>query len=117
MLTTEPVKEKAFLHSGEIAWQQAGDGITRKILSYDDQLMLVCVRFEKGAIGMPHNHHHRQVCYVESGRFEVTINGDTKTLQQGDSFFVAPGLMHGVVALESGSLIDVFSPAREDFIL
>lgn len=77
--------------------------------------MLVLVRFEKGAVGTPHHHIHRQVSYVESGSFEVTIDGNTKVLRQGDSFYVAPDLEHGVVALEDGSLLDIFTPAREEF--
>jgi quercetin dioxygenase-like cupin family protein len=37
-------------------------------------------------------------------------------LRAGDSFFVASGLLHGVEALEAGTLVDVFTPAREDFL-
>lgn len=109
-------KEEAFIASGEVEWEQLGGGVERKFLGYDDQLMMVLVRFEKGAIGNLHHHIHRQVTYVASGKFEVTINDNKKVLQQGDSFFVAPGLVHGVVALEAGSLVDVFTPAREDFL-
>ena len=71
---------------------------------------------KKNAVGALHHHPHRQVSYVESGRFEVTINGEKKMLKQGDCFFVAPEAMHGVVALEDGILVDVFTPAREDFL-
>lgn len=107
--------EKAFIQAGEIAWEPAGHGIQRKILGHDHKLMLVLVRFEKGAVGTPHHHIHRQVSYVESGSFEVPIDGNTKVLRQGDSFFVAPDLEHGVVALEDGSLPDIFTPVREEF--
>jgi quercetin dioxygenase-like cupin family protein len=78
--------------------------------------MMVHIRFEKGAVGSPHHHIHRQVSYIESGRFEVTIDGKKSILKQGDCFFVLPNLEHGVVALEKGSLLDVFAPARMDFI-
>ncbi|MBD0353501.1 MAG: cupin domain-containing protein [Flavisolibacter sp.] len=116
MSVKESIKGEPFVQAGEIAWDPVGDGVERKILGHDDQLMLVCVRFEKGAVGTLHHHIHRQVSYVESGSFEVTINGETKILHQGDTFFVAPDLVHGVVALEKGILIDIFTPAREDFM-
>ncbi len=116
MAVKESTRGKSFIHSDEMEWEQLGDGVERKILGYDDQLMMAVVRFEKGAIGSLHHHVHRQVCYVESGRFEVTIDGNKQILQQGDSYFVAPDLVHGVVALEAGTLIDVFTPAREDFV-
>jgi quercetin dioxygenase-like cupin family protein len=116
MPVKESIKEKPFISSGEIDWETLDGGVERKILGYDDEVMMVHVRFEKGAIGSLHHHIHRQVSFVESGRFEVIIDGEKKILEKGDSFFVAPNLVHGVVALEAGSLIDVFTPARQDFI-
>lgn len=107
---------KFFVLSGEKQWEQLGGGVERKILGSDDHLMMVIVRFEKGAVGSLHHHRHRQVSFVASGKFEVTIDGSKKVLKQGDSFFVAPNLMHGVFAVEAGTLVDVFTPAREDFL-
>ena len=107
---------KAFITSENIQWESVADGIERKILGYDGQVMMVLVRFEQGAIGTLHHLVHRQVSYVESGCFEVTIDGKKSILQQGDCYFVAPDLVHGVVALEKGTLVDVFTPARADFL-
>jgi quercetin dioxygenase-like cupin family protein len=77
--------------------------------------MLVHVRFEKGGIGKLHHHFHRQVSFIESGSFEVSINNNKKILRQGDSYIVSPNEIHSVIALESGAIIDVFTPAREEF--
>ena len=107
---------KAFINSENIKWETVGNGIERKILGYDDQVMMVYIHFEKGAVGSLHHHFHRQISYVESGSFEVTIDGNKHILKQGDCFFVAPDLVHGVVALEKSSLVDVFTPARMDFL-
>jgi quercetin dioxygenase-like cupin family protein len=116
MLAKESMKSEAFITSSEIAWEKVDKGIERKILGYDDEVMMVCIRFEKGAIGNLHHHVHRQITYVQAGSFEVTINNNKKVLKQGDCFFVAPNLVHGVVALESGTLVDIFTPARQDFL-
>ena len=107
---------ETFLVAADKQWEQLGGGMERKILGYDDQLMMVAIRFEKGAIGSLHRHVHRQVSYVASGKFEVTIEGDKKILREGDCFFIAPDREHGVVALEAGSLIDIFTPARKEFL-
>ena len=109
-------KAKSFINAADIEWEKVGEGVERKILGYDEVLMMVCVRFAKGSVGALHHHVHRQISYVESGVFEVTIDGDKKILQKGDCFFVQPDLVHGVVALEQGVLIDIFSPCREDFL-
>ncbi|MEI6946372.1 cupin domain-containing protein [Paraflavisolibacter sp. H34] len=116
MSVLESLKGKAFIPAGAIDWQTVGEGVQRKILGYDDEVMMVVVRFEKGAIGSLHHHVHRQISYVESGSFEVTIDGNKKVLEKGDCFFVAPDLVHGVEALEEGALVDIFVPARQDFL-
>jgi quercetin dioxygenase-like cupin family protein len=105
-----------FIKNDGLDWEQAGDGIKRKIMSYDERLMLVKVAFETGGIGTIHQHHHTQITHVESGRFEVEIDGIKQTLNAGDAFYVPPNILHGAVCLEAGILIDVFSPMREDFI-
>jgi quercetin dioxygenase-like cupin family protein len=35
---------------------------------------------------------------------------------QGGSIIVSSGLVHSVVALEKGRLVDVFTPMRADFV-
>jgi len=91
-------------------------GITRQVLSHDSQLMIVKVGFEKGAVGALHAHPHRQATYVERGRFRFTIGDAVSEIEAGDSCFLPPDVRHGVVALEDGVLIDIFSPARADFL-
>ncbi|MCC8019127.1 MAG: cupin domain-containing protein [Rikenellaceae bacterium] len=105
-----------FQQESETPWQEVGPGVARQIMGYDDRVMMVKVRFETGAVGTPHSHPHSQVTYVVSGRFEVTTGGRSATLGPGDGFYAAPGETHGVVCLEAGTLTDVFSPCREDFL-
>jgi quercetin dioxygenase-like cupin family protein len=94
----------------------AEPGVTRQVLAYDETLMMVRVTFAAGAVGYIHSHPHRQVTFVERGRFRFTLDGRETELTAGDSWFVAPDLPHGVVALEAGALIDVFTPARAEFV-
>jgi quercetin dioxygenase-like cupin family protein len=110
------IKGAPFVHTAEIAWQDLGDGVRRKVLSYDDNVMLVHVAFEKGAIGKPHTHPHLQCTIVDGGVFDVTIGGVTRRLVSGDTFFVPTNVLHGVVNIEAGRLIDTFTPMREDFV-
>ena len=105
-----------FLPATELTRENLGEGIHRTVLGFDASLMLVKVEFEKGAVGIPHQHPHVQVSYIEKGFFEVEINGEKTTLNSGSSFYVAPNVLHGVVCLEEGILIDAFSPMRADFI-
>lgn len=106
----------AFVEDGSMEWETVAPGMKRKIMGFDDRIMLVKVAFEKGGIGTLHQHHHSQITYVVGGVFEVEIDGVKKLLKGGDVFYVAPNLIHGAVCIEEGMLIDVFSPMREDFI-
>ena len=100
----------------EIPWQEADPKIERQVYGYNEGIMMVKVRFEKGGIGSMHQHPHTQVTYVESGEFELTIGNDKKILRKGDGFFVPPDVLHGCVCLEAGMLIDCFTPMRADFV-
>lgn len=114
MGTTETIK--IFIENEEIAWENVSPGMRRKIMSWDDRLMLVAVEFEKGTIASLHQHPHTQITYVESGVFEISIGAEKKQLKRGDAFYIPPDAMHGATCVEAGMLIDVFSPMREDFI-
>lgn len=100
----------------ELQWENPGPGIQRQIMGYDGQLMIVKVKFEKGAVGTQHEHYHSQATYVASGRFELEIGGEKRILSAGDGYYVAPDELHGCVCLEEGILIDTFSPHRADFL-
>lgn len=95
----------------------ADPGIRRQVLSDSPQLMVVAFRFrEKGAEGRPHNHPHIQSTYVESGRFRFTLGEESFEVGPGDSFVIPSNAVHGCVCLEPGTLIDSFTPRRDDFL-
>jgi len=107
---------KTFLFEKEIEWEKVGSGVDRQIMAYNEDLMVVKVRFSSGAIGAPHTHIHSQASYVASGKFEFTVEGETKTITTGDCVFISPKALHGCKCIEEGILIDTFSPLRSDFL-
>ncbi len=92
------------------------DGSSRRVILDLSELMLVEFTFEAGGIGALHSHPHLQTSYVAEGTFEVTIDGETRTLGPGGAYIVPSGLVHGVKALTAGRLIDSFTPRRDDFL-
>jgi len=109
-------KSAKFIISSELPWEDVGGGLSRQIMGYDGQLMMVKVKFGKRSIGILHEHFHSQSSYVVSGVFEVSIGGEKKVLKAGDGFYLEPDILHGAVCLEEGILIDTFSPMRLDFL-
>ena len=105
-----------FMNSPRSEAEDLGNGMHRKLLGYDKNLMLAKVWFDKDAVGEVHSHPHTQVAYGVEGRFKVFVDGNTQILGPGGCFFVPSGADHGAVCLEEGILLDIFSPAREDFL-
>lgn len=105
-----------FVTASDIPWETVGVGVKRKIMTYDTNLMMVLVAFEAGGIGAAHSHPHTQMSYVESGAFEITIGNKTQVLRAGDAYYIPPQVRHGAVCVEAGTLVDIFTPPREDFV-
>lgn len=108
-------QSKLFMNSPRHEAKNMGGGIYRTLLGYDEKILMAKVWFDSDAVGDVHHHHHSQVSYVLSGKFEVEVDGRKQVLESGGCFFVPPMAAHGAVCLEPGVLLDVFSPAREDF--
>lgn len=107
---------KEFILTQSIDWENLGGGVSRKFLGYDNQIMMVKVKFEKGAIGSPHHHFHTQATYCVEGKFEFEVAGKKQIINGGDGVYIPPNALHSAICLEAGILIDVFSPVREDFL-
>ena len=107
---------KTAIPGSSLNWEPLGPGLSRQILGWDNQIMMVKVKFEKGAVGSPHAHFHTQTSFCHSGKFEFTIDGEKHVIEPGDGLYIAPNLVHGAICLEPGVVLDVFSPVREDFL-
>ena len=106
----------AAIPASTMEWEELGPGLYRQILGWDNQIMMVKVKFHKGAIGAPHQHFHAQTTFCHSGKFEFTIEGEKHVIKPGDGLYIAPNLLHSALCLEPGVVLDVFSPVREDFL-
>jgi len=105
-----------FAEAGDDGWIETGPLSRRRVRLSLPQMMVVEFAFRAGGVGALHSHPHVQSSYVAKGSFDVTIDGQTRRLTAGGGYIVPPNLVHGVVALEDGLLVDVFTPQREDFL-
>ena len=105
-----------FVRGADVAWERMDTGVSRQVLTHGPDLMLVRVDFDAGAVGTLHQHPHRQATYIAAGRFVVTVGDVQRELGAGDSFFAVADVPHGVRALEPGTLLDCFTPARREFL-
>ena len=91
--------------------------ISRKIKAFDKNLMVVEVAFQDNAVGAEHVHPHEQISYCLDGVFDYSIEDKIYRLEKGDTIFVPENLLHGCKLIsEKGTLLDIFTPYREDFV-
>ena len=109
-------KDQRWVFHEDTLAQFGGEGVTRRILAYNDGLMCVENTFETGAVGALHSHPHTQITYVVSGVFAFTIDGEERLVRPGDTMLKEDGVVHGCTCLEAGILLDIFTPMREDFV-
>ena len=53
--------------------------------------------------------------HVVEGKFEFTLNNKTKVYGNGDVVVIPSNIEHSGYALTDCKLMDVFSPAREEY--
>ncbi len=105
------------IHNQDREYLDLSGGVRRKVLAYSRNLMNVELLFEKGAKGAMHKHPHEQIGYVIEGSLFYHEEGqEDVVLHAGDSYYVAPDVMHGITCLSDVKLLDIFTPMREDFI-
>lgn len=109
-------KIKNFYMNEEIEAEDLGEGVSRKILAYSENMMAVEITFKTGAVGKLHSHPHEQCSYILEGVFEFQVGNEKRVVKAGDMTYKQPNIEHGVVCLEAGKLLDVFTPMRKDFV-
>lgn len=107
---------KVFVLGKDVAAIPAGEGITRKVLGYCENMMICEIKLEKGAMIPSHAHPHEQCTTVVSGKLTYTVGEETKDVQDGDSVMIGADVPHAIIALEETLVIDAFAPMREDFV-
>ena len=84
---------------------------------YGQNLMLSYLEMDEGAVIPMHDHPHEQGGMLLKGTLELTIGDETQVVQPGSMFLIPPGVPHKAVAIGGpATVLDVFSPIREDYV-
>lgn len=70
---------------------------------------------EAGAAIPEHQHIHQQVSMIIKGKFEITIDGQTRMLEKGMVALIPPNALHSARAITDCEVTDIFFPEREDY--
>ncbi len=90
-------------------------GVIGQIFS-GEELMVMRVTLNKGAVAPAHSHRHEQMSVLLKGKVSFMVGGETQEVGTGDVVSIPGHVVHAVTALEDTELIEVFTPIREDFV-
>lgn len=105
-----------FTKSDEGGFAEVLEGVKLKTLAHGRHTLLSTIRISKGATIPSHRHPQEQTGYLVSGRLDFIIGDDHFDAGPGDSWNIAGDVPHGATALEDSTVIEVFSPVREDYL-
>lgn len=110
-------KDGKFVFAEDWKPQVLENGVERIIKGYVDNLMVADLKWKKGQEGTVHTHPHTQATYILNGEFESNLNGVKKILHAGEIVYTKGNVPHGLICLsETGEILDIFTPMREDFV-
>lgn len=97
-------------------WLRLREGVEMRALSGDEGCLLMMFRLRAGSEVPTHTHKEAQYGVVLKGRGTFTTGGGEIEVGEGDAYAVKPGEPHGFKAFEEVVVIDVFVPARRDYL-
>ena len=87
----------------------------RARFAHTDRMTYAYWTITAGALLPEHAHPHEQVSNMIRGRFEMTLEGETQTMEPGSVVIIPAGAKHSGRALTDRSIVDIFVPVREDY--
>lgn len=105
-----------FSKSGDYPPVEMVPGVTRRLIAVGDRVMAVRFTLLPGSAIPTHTHPHEQIGYVESGSMEFTVGDETRILGPGDAYVIPSGVPHGASPEVESTVVDIFSPPREDYL-
>lgn len=105
-----------FYQFDDIEVKEIAPGFFSKLI-HTDSNTINFIEVKAGCAVALHRHVHQQLSFVLEGVFEMTVEGEARKLDQGQYCIIPCNAEHGGTALTDCRLIDVFSPARDDYRL
>jgi len=100
----------------ENPWIEIAPGIKRRTIAVGASMYQMRAELSAGSRMPEHSHSQEQIAHVIKGRMKLIVAGVPHELTAGDAFYLASNVPHGVETIEDTTVIDTFSPPRNDYL-
>lgn len=98
----------------DIAPRELAPGLNARLV-HGVQTTLSVVEIKKGSVLPEHKHFQEQITYILKGQLDMIIGGEKYSLTEGSVHVIPPNVPHSAVATTDCTVVDAFSPARDDY--
>ncbi len=91
-------------------------GIQMKTICYGERTLMTEFILEGGYTLPVHSHPYEQTGYLVKGHVRLRIGTEKHETRPGDSWCIPADVEHGAQILEDSVAVEVFSPARPDYL-
>ena len=91
-------------------------GIRQKTLVFGERTLMTEFLLERDSVLPNHAHPYEQTGYLVKGHIVLKLGEREHDIRPGDSWNIPMNVIHGARVLEDSVAIEVFSPAREDYL-
>jgi len=91
-------------------------GIKIKTLCHGESMLMSEFLLQKDAALPEHSHPYEQTGYLVKGNIRLIVGDDIREIVPGDSWSIPKDLKHKAEILTDSVAIEIFSPAREDYL-
>jgi quercetin dioxygenase-like cupin family protein len=114
--TTPDIRHHLCVKGEENPWIEIAPGIKRRTVCAGASMYQMRAELAAGSRLPEHAHRQEQIAHVIKGRMKLIVSGVPHELAAGDAFYLASNVPHGVETLEATTVIDTFSPPRDDYL-
>ena len=91
-------------------------GVSFDVLAVGKMSMVTKMNFKKGDSVPFHRHDNEQSGYVISGMLRFRFGEFDEILEAGDTYSIPADVKHAIDVIETGTVIDFFTPSRKDYL-
>ncbi len=99
----------------DVEEEKVAENFSRRIISGEKETILLN-QFKKGCLVPMHKHFSEQISYILKGVSKFKLNEKEILAGEGDVVMLPSNIEHGLEAIEDTTIVEVFSPIREDLL-